>query len=30
MNVVAKPRLVFWTDAEELECASFLPEGRTS
>ncbi|RWO18130.1 hybrid-cluster NAD(P)-dependent oxidoreductase [Mesorhizobium sp.] len=26
MNVVAKPRLVFWTDAEELECASFLPE----
>ncbi len=26
MNVLAKPRLAFWTDAEELECASFLEE----
>lgn len=26
MNVPAKPRLAFWTDAEELECASLLKE----
>ncbi|WP_136684131.1 2Fe-2S iron-sulfur cluster-binding protein [Falsirhodobacter xinxiangensis] len=26
MNVLTKPRLAFWTDAEELECTSFLKE----
>ena len=26
MNVIAKPKLAFWKDAEELECVSFLPE----
>jgi stachydrine N-demethylase, reductase component len=26
MNVLAKPKLVFWSDVEELECASRLPE----
>ncbi|SMO92960.1 hybrid-cluster NAD(P)-dependent oxidoreductase [Paracoccus laeviglucosivorans] len=26
MNAPTKPRLAFWTDAEELECASFLNE----
>ncbi|WP_394888575.1 2Fe-2S iron-sulfur cluster-binding protein [Mesorhizobium sp. AaZ16] len=26
MSAAAKPRLQFWTDTEELECVSFLPE----
>ena len=26
MNAVTKPKLAFWSDAEELECVSFLPE----
>lgn len=26
MNAVAKPKLAFWSDTEELECVSFLPE----
>ncbi|RJL12339.1 hybrid-cluster NAD(P)-dependent oxidoreductase [Paracoccus siganidrum] len=26
MNVLTKPALAFWTDAEELECASYLQE----
>lgn len=26
MNALTKPKLAFWTDAEELECASFLQE----
>ena len=26
MNVMAEPRLEFWSDASELECVSFLPE----
>jgi ferredoxin-NADP reductase len=26
MNALTKPRLVFWTDAEPLECVSLLPE----
>lgn len=26
MNAVAKPTLAFWSDSEELECVSYLPE----
>lgn len=26
MNRVARPKLAFWSDTEELECVSFLPE----
>ena len=26
MNAPVKPTLAFWSDAEELECASFLQE----
>jgi hypothetical protein len=26
MNVVVRPKLAFWSEAEELECVSFLPE----
>ncbi len=26
MHVVTRPKLAFWTDAEELECVSYLPE----
>ncbi|MGA7973333.1 MAG: FAD-binding oxidoreductase, partial [Pseudolabrys sp.] len=26
MNAVTKPKLALWSDAEELECVSFLPE----
>ncbi|PRD45347.1 hybrid-cluster NAD(P)-dependent oxidoreductase [Phyllobacterium phragmitis] len=26
MNAVTKPKLAFWSDTEELECVSFLPE----
>ena len=26
MNALVKPTLAFWSDAEELECASFLQE----
>ncbi len=28
MNAPTKPTLAFWTDAEELECVSFLRERR--
>lgn len=26
MNALTKPKLAFWTDTEDLECVSFLPE----